>query len=1007
LPRSKNIDVATLDLLPVAVILFDDAKMVYANSKALSLFKIKSIKSNKSKLYSVLDFIDKKHHSIIIKRCNLVLKDHDLEPKEFPFYNLRKEIINVEVKSNSVYFNGKKVVQSTFLEINDRVEKNKILQQKWINYKNLLDSAPVGIFIHEGICIYSNKAAANILEEKNPDKLIGKNLINFIIPEQRKKAISRMTRAIKGEELSDLVYKIKTVKGKIIEVELKTAPFIYNDKPCVQTIINSISAEKQLSKEKLRAEIAEETNKQLFNEINYRKIIERELITQSKKYEAIFNSTSYFIWTVDRNLRITSFNRNYQDYIGNIYKHQLKVGEHISEVGLITKNKSRVKYWINLYTNFFRTKKDNSADFYELTHTSASGNTYYRELYFHPIRTSDGKIAEIAIIGQDITERRRNEQKIIEQANKLEAIYESGEQLNWTVNKEYHFTSFNKNFVKAMVDVYKVKPEINNKIYNPHKTVKGKEYHKWWLSKYDEVFAFGKSIEFTTEQYNTNGRKLFRQISLHPIFRDGKVQEISCISNDITELKHLQNDAINQAAKLNSIFESSSHLIWTVDKDFVVTSFNKNFSDVFKGNHGVTPKLKIKLDTIVPIENKASYQNYWYPIYKEVLKGKTLKIERQQGDVNGILNYKEIYLSPIKNQNNLITEIACLAHDVSEKKHFEQKIINQSAKLRTIFESGDHLIWTVNKDFELTSYNKNYINLINLPAVKKRLNSNEILSVFDTIQKEENKVFWKKKYSEVFSGKPVVFTHHTVVNKKDIYREIYLYPIFLNNEVQEVSVIAQNISERIENEHKISQSLKEKEVLLKEVHHRVKNNMQVISSILNLQSSYVKDKYALNLLQECQNRIKSMAYIHESLYQTKNFDAVNFSEYLSTLVKNLVHSYSVNSKKIKVILTLDKLFLNLDASIPCGLIINEIVSNSLKYAFPGNRDGIIFVTLKSKGGKVSIEVGDNGVGISSDIDIKNTKTLGLQLVDTLVEQINGTIKLSQTKGTVFNIEFKI
>ena len=114
--------------------------------------------------------------------------------------------------------------------------------------------------------------------------------------------------------------------------------------------------------------------------------------------------------------------------------------------------------------------------------------------------------------------------------------------------------------------------------------------------------------------------------------------------------------------------------------------------------------------------------------------------------------------------------------------------------------------------------------------------------------------------------------------------------------------------------------------------------MQFISSILNLQSTYVNDEYALNLLKESQNRIKSMAFIHESLYQTKNFELVNFSDYLITLSKNLIQSYSVNTSKIQLELKLDTLFLNLDTSIPCGLIINEIISNSLKYAFPDNKN---------------------------------------------------------------------
>jgi two-component sensor histidine kinase len=150
-----------------------------------------------------------------------------------------------------------------------------------------------------------------------------------------------------------------------------------------------------------------------------------------------------------------------------------------------------------------------------------------------------------------------------------------------------------------------------------------------------------------------------------------------------------------------------------------------------------------------------------------------------------------------------------------------------------------------------------------------------------------------------------------------------------------------------------------------------------------------------------------MAYIHESLYQTKNFENVNFTEYVSTLSKNLIHTYSVNSKKVKLVLNLHDLFLNLDLSIPCGLIINEIISNSLKYAFTNRMDGIIFVNLAIENEFVRIEVGDNGIGIPAHIDLKQTKTLGLQLVDTLIEQLDGTLELDRNNGTKFIIKFKI
>lgn len=1262
----NNIDVQTLELLPVAIILFDNKQIYYLNKKAIDLFKVPKKQLKELDKLSVFSFIDKSVHKRLINNNKLILKDVEFPPIELQCYNLNKEVIYVEAKSNAVVFNNKKVVQSTFLEINDRIdrynqlqktqeilhsisksvreiiyefsflpfphisfisdsvfdmlgrkpseiyknpqifldqihpddkekyvlclesylkvtsnatnnkevfrfyhkngkelilevaakpkhqngnivsfigvirditkEKNyqQELEQKWNNYKNLLDSSPIGIFIHEGICLYANKTAANILEVKDPKKLIGKYLIEFIIPEQRERALNRMKQAISGEELSDLTYTVTTINNKTIEVELKTVPFIYNGKKVVQTIISDISAEKKLSKEKLRAELAEETNKNLKKEIEYRQKIQSELFTQTTKYEAIFNNTSHLIWTVNRDLKITSFNKNYYNYIKSIFNHDLKTGEYIGSISRNSKDKIRSNFWIEKYNNFFNNKKDNKVEFFEIKNTSSKGKIYYREIFLHPIRGANGKITEIAIIGQDTTERRLSEQKIIEQSAKLEAIFESGTQLIWTVDKNYLFTSFNKNFSDAMYSVYGVKPSLDKKIYKPQKTKVGREYHNWWIKKYDEAFKKQTSIEFTTEQLDFNGNKLYRQIFIHPIFKNGVVEEISCISNDITELRYLQDQSINQAAKLKSIFESSSHLVWTIDKDFKTTSFNTNFSRQFEQNNGTKPELNIQLHTLLPKSKQNAYKLYWYSNYKKVFEGNSVKLEKHQINSLGKIVYNEIYLNPVRNVNNEIIEIACLAHDITENKLFEQKIIDQSAKLKAIFESGDHLIWTVNKKLELTSYNKNYLNLIKNPVAKQKLEQNENLSVLETIQNKEKKKFWVEKYKQVLKGKPNVFVHKSIIDNKEIYREIYLYPILLNQEVVEVSVIAQNITERIENENKIleqsaklkaifesgdqlmwtinkelkltsfnknyansifdfygyypqlgksmrsnktseyhsiwddkydlafqgkpvefisertqkngskiirqillypikdlnnqvievsgigfditenkineekiTQSLKEKDVLLKEVHHRVKNNMQVISSILNLQSSYVKDTYALNLLKECQNRIKSMAFIHESLYQTKNFESVNFSEYVTTLSKNLVHTYSINTKKIKLILTLDKLYLSLDASIPCGLIINEIISNSLKYAFPDNRDGIIFVNLAVVKNKVSIEVGDNGIGIPDSVDVKNTQTLGLQLVDTLVEQINGTIKLIRKKGTIFSIEFNI
>jgi PAS domain-containing protein len=168
-------------------------------------------------------------------------------------------------------------------------------------------------------------------------------------------------------------------------------------------------------------------------------------------------------------LKITSFNKNYGDYIKLLFDHNLSTGENITDIHSKVKNQINIGFWVNKYKDIFKNKKDNKVDFFEIKDTSYKGKTYYREIFLHPIRNSKGEIAEIAIIGQNTTERRLAEQKIIEQSAKLQAIFESGAQLFWTVDKNYFFTSFNQNFSDAMFNVYKVKPSVRQKNIQPSK----------------------------------------------------------------------------------------------------------------------------------------------------------------------------------------------------------------------------------------------------------------------------------------------------------------------------------------------------------------------------------------------------------------------------------------------------------------------------------------------------------------------------------------------------------
>ncbi len=217
---------------------------------------------------------------------------------------------------------------------------------------------------------------------------------------------------------------------------------------------------------------------------------------------------------------------------------------------------------------------------------------------------------------------------------------------------------------------------------------------------------------------------------------------------------------------------------------------------------------------------------------------------------------------------------------------------------------------------------------------------------------------------------------------------------------------AKNRRARRQAEEQLKASLRGKEVLLQEIHHRVKNNLQLISSILNLQSQHIKDELALRLFKESQSRIRSIALVHEKLYRSKDLVRIDFSDYVQDIVTNLFHLYGKDPATISLELDIDKLSMHVNTAIPCGIIINELVSNALKYAFPGDLNGRICIRLREdQDRRYVLTVSDNGVGFPKDLDFRNTETLGLQLVMTLTSQLGGTIQLNDGEGTTFAVRF--
>ncbi|MDG3547248.1 MULTISPECIES: sensor histidine kinase [Methanobacterium] len=263
-------------------------------------------------------------------------------------------------------------------------------------------------------------------------------------------------------------------------------------------------------------------------------------------------------------------------------------------------------------------------------------------------------------------------------------------------------------------------------------------------------------------------------------------------------------------------------------------------------------------------------------------------------------------------------------------------------------------------------------------TIKKSSNATEGLRVESRLKTAEGKYIWIET-----TGKPVV--------DENGFRG-FIYS-------------GRDITEQKKSAEYIKKSLEEKEALLREIHHRVNNNLQVISSLLSLQSDNVRDPRDHELFVESQNRVRSMAMIHEKLYQSDKFNSINFRDYLKTLINRLIYDYSQDLGHIDLELDIENVELNIETSVPCGLIINELVSNSLKHAFPQGRNGKIIVKFHKIKDKYVLMVGDNGIGPLEKSVLESSKKLGFNLVKSLIKQLDASLEILESEGTLYRITF--
>jgi len=594
------------------------------------------------------------------------------------------------------------------------------------------------------------------------------------------------------------------------------------------------------------------------------------------------------------------------------------------------------------------------------------------------VRDAEGEIVHSISIQRDITERKRAEEALKESKERFRALTESTSDWVWEVdeNAAYRYAS----------------PKVKELLgYDPEEIIGKTPFDLMTPEDAKRVAAeFGAVVEaqkpfdrLENVNMHKDGRIVLLETSGVPIFdAGGKFQGYRGIDRDITERKKMEQRLQEKTELFDAILSNVPICVSRLDSN---------------GTH--TLSLGSGLKRVGLKENQLIGVNIYetYPHIKKYFK-KAVEEGIAEFEDGGIYEGKPWYFRTWLFCSKAIGKgFFSISVDVTERKRAGEALRESEERLSSFMDSATDGFFLYDSELNYVDFNRAGVEIFSLN--REDTIGKNLLDIVPNL-KETGRY---DRYMEVIkTGKPF-FVDDIVPHPKFGDKHLAVRAFKVGDGL---GIITTDITEHKKADEQIKASLKEKEILLKEVHHRVKNNLQVISSLLNLQSRYLKDKQGIEVFKDSQNRVRSIALVHEKLYQSKDLTRLNFAEYIQNLTSHLFHSYGVNSDTITLKINTHDASLDLDTAIPCGLIINELVSNSLKHAFPAGKKGEISIDLHSDNeNRFTLIVSDNGVGFPKDLDFRNTESLGLQLVTTLTNQLDGSIELDSSGGTTFRIRF--
>ncbi|TAE01512.1 MAG: PAS domain S-box protein [Oscillatoriales cyanobacterium] len=632
------------------------------------------------------------------------------------------------------------------------------------------------------------------------------------------------------------------------------------------------------------------------------------------------------------------------------------------------------------------------------------GTTIWVEGNYICIYDSRGRIVGYFGVQRDISGRKKAEAALKESEERFRQLAENIESVFWTIDfKEdkliYISPAYEKIWDRTRADLYAFRQSFTDFVH-PEDS--------------DEVrAAFSRLIVCENGNDNDNaieyrivrpdGEIRWIRDRAFPIRNStGEIYRIVGIAEDISDRKRVQKELQDAKQMYQQILDAITDIILVKGPESRIVWANKAFRDYYQRENS-------ELIGIIDAE----FQEPEYT-QQDLLDDARVFNTGEVGQIleeplknsYGEVNYFDTIKSPIFDTEGKVVMTVGVSRNTTERKQAQKALRESEERFRQLAENIQDSFWLV--AVELTDI------LYVSPAYEQIWGrSREDLYAhnynwIDWVHPEDQNLL-HQSFGRIVAGESTS-TEYRVLRPDGTICWVCdrAFPIYNESGIlYRVAGICEDISDRKFAESRLQGTLREKEVLLKEIHHRVKNNMQVISSLLELQAQYIDDEATLFLFEESQSRIHSMALIHEQLYQSDNLARIDIQNYVENLVANLFQSFGLYNDSIQINLNIEPIYLNIETAIPCGLIINELVSNSLKYAFIPTRKGEITINfLELVDTEFNLSIQDNGRGFPPGFDVENTETLGLRLVKMLAQQLDGEITIESKCGICYNILFK-